>query len=251
MKAVRHFHVAEQYPSSTAMVSVFASKRTSGMSGDSSVGRFRRTKLPIGSQLELVLADFGNLASSEPVGNRRRLNSANSCDLGLGPKVFKKVIRCHGSIVSHALRNTQAISNNQRDKVEGMTSWHNRLDFALTHRGKTWADLFDHMNHSPAKLKKPSVYAWKPNATKRSTMMDASNAAIVCKFLGITPMWLFHNEGTIDDQEHELLSLFRQLKPKEKSILLIGLKMSEAKRYAYDVVLPSLLERGDDRRQKP
>ena len=33
MKAVLHFPVAEQYPSSTAMVSVLASKRTSGMSG--------------------------------------------------------------------------------------------------------------------------------------------------------------------------------------------------------------------------
>lgn len=33
MKAVLHLPVAEQYPSSTAMVDSFASKRTSGMSG--------------------------------------------------------------------------------------------------------------------------------------------------------------------------------------------------------------------------
>ena len=33
MKAVLHLPVAEQYPSKTAMVSDFASKRTSGMSG--------------------------------------------------------------------------------------------------------------------------------------------------------------------------------------------------------------------------
>jgi hypothetical protein len=71
-----------------------------------------------------------------------------------------------------------------------METWHNRLQTALTVRRKDWADLV-----KVTGLKKPSVYAWKPNATKRSTMMDGENAAKVCKFLGINAMWLFHDEG--------------------------------------------------------
>lgn len=71
-----------------------------------------------------------------------------------------------------------------------METWHDRLQIALTAKGKDWPDLV-----TVTGLKKPSVYAWKPTATKRSTMMDGANVAKVCKFLGINPMWLFHNEG--------------------------------------------------------
>jgi hypothetical protein len=71
-----------------------------------------------------------------------------------------------------------------------MNSWHYRLDAAIRARGATWDDLV-----RATGKKKPSVYAWKPEATKRSEMMDGENAARVCAFLRISPTWLFHNEG--------------------------------------------------------
>lgn len=71
-----------------------------------------------------------------------------------------------------------------------METWHNRLDFALSARGKGWADLV-----SVTGKKKPSVYAWKPDASKRTEMMNADNAAKVCEWLGISSKWLFENVG--------------------------------------------------------
>lgn len=101
------------------------------LSGAPAVSRFGSPKLPVSGQLELVLPNFRYFASREPVSNRRRLDPANAGDFGLGPKVFKKVIRCHEPIISQPLQNIQDISNAQRDKFEGMDSWHNRFDFAL------------------------------------------------------------------------------------------------------------------------
>jgi hypothetical protein len=82
-----------------------------------------------------------------------------------------------------------------------MATWHNRLDEALKKRGKTWPDLV-----TVTGLKKPSVYAWKPDATRRSTMMDGENAAVVCHYLHINAMWLFHNHGPsgIEDEPKAL-----------------------------------------------
>lgn len=71
-----------------------------------------------------------------------------------------------------------------------MNTWHDRLELALQARNRGWDELV-----SATKLKKPSVYAWKPNATKRSTMMNGDNAARVCEFLRISPLWLFYEEG--------------------------------------------------------
>ena len=71
-----------------------------------------------------------------------------------------------------------------------MKTWHDRLEAALQARNRGWDELV-----SATKLKKPSVYAWKPNATKRSTMMNGDNAARVCAFLRISPLWLFYDEG--------------------------------------------------------
>lgn len=75
-----------------------------------------------------------------------------------------------------------------------MTTWHNRLQDALTARDKTWQELFEYL-HSLNKIRKPSVYAWKPDANKRSTMMDADNSALVCSWLNVSPLWMFHGKG--------------------------------------------------------
>lgn len=71
-----------------------------------------------------------------------------------------------------------------------MTTWHDRLDMALTAREKGWPDLV-----AATKAEKPSVYAWRPTAKKRSTMMNGDNAALVCELLEISPVWLFHGRG--------------------------------------------------------
>lgn len=69
-------------------------------------------------------------------------------------------------------------------------TWHKRLAAALLARKLDYKDLI-----SVTGLSKPSVYAWKVDANKRSTMMDADNAALVCDFLRIHPLWLFHGKG--------------------------------------------------------
>lgn len=71
-----------------------------------------------------------------------------------------------------------------------MTTWHERLQTALTARKKDWPDLV-----KPTGKTKPSVYAWKPNANDRSTTMNAENAALVCEFLKINVLWLFLGRG--------------------------------------------------------
>lgn len=71
-----------------------------------------------------------------------------------------------------------------------MTTWHNRLQTALDARKKDWSDLLQ-----PTGKKKPSVYAWKPNANDRAVTMNAENAAAVCEFLKINVLWLFHDRG--------------------------------------------------------
>ena len=82
-----------------------------------------------------------------------------------------------------------------------MATWHDRLNEALMARGKTWPELV-----TVTGLKKPSVYAWKPGANRRSTMMDGENAATVCHFLRVNPMWLFHGQGPsgLDDERPAL-----------------------------------------------
>lgn len=75
-----------------------------------------------------------------------------------------------------------------------MDTWHKRLQIALTARGKDWPELYTHLT-SITKITKQSVYAWKPDSEKRSTMMNADNAAVVCSWLEINSMWLFHNKG--------------------------------------------------------
>ena len=67
-----------------------------------------------------------------------------------------------------------------------MASWHERLQDALTVRGKSWGDLVD-----ATRLSEQSVYAWRPDATRRTVMMNAASAARVCSSLAISPLWLF------------------------------------------------------------
>lgn len=84
-----------------------------------------------------------------------------------------------------------------------MTTWHDRLNQALEARGKDWADLV-----APTGRTKPSVYAWKPTANDRSSMMNGDNAALVCEFLKINPMWLFHGRGPsgLENEKPETLT---------------------------------------------
>lgn len=104
---------------------------STAISSNSTVSRLGSPKPSIGGQLELVLTGFRDFASNEPIVNGLRNNSTNSGNFRLGSKVFKKVVRCHAPIISHALREVQAISNEQSDKVEYMTTCHTRLDLAL------------------------------------------------------------------------------------------------------------------------
>lgn len=67
-----------------------------------------------------------------------------------------------------------------------METWHNRIQQALDARGYDWPDLV-----RATGLAKPSVYAWKPGATKRTKMIEGENAAAVCSFLRIRSDWLF------------------------------------------------------------
>lgn len=71
-----------------------------------------------------------------------------------------------------------------------METWHDRLDLAMKSRGKKWAELVKITG-----LSKPSVYAWRPDAKKRTEMMNGDNAAIVCEWLGISSKWLFEGVG--------------------------------------------------------
>lgn len=162
------------------------------------VSRFGSTQSAIGRQFNLVLPNFRHLTISKPIGNRRRLNADRSSDLGLAAKVFKKVIRGHATSISHALRNVQEkyrhnLSNARYDSIMDKT-WHFRLNEALEVRKHDWQDLFNYLA-SVKKITKPSVYAWKPEYGKQSHMMDGDNAAYVCSWLRINPMWLFHNTG--------------------------------------------------------
>lgn len=72
-------------------------------------------------------------------------------------------------------------------------SWHHRLNTALDARKLKWKDLFVYLN-GINHITNPSVYAWKPGYGKQSNMMTGDNAALVCSWLRISPMWLFHDK---------------------------------------------------------
>lgn len=91
-----------------------------------------------------------------------------------------------------------------------METWHDRLDLAMKMRGKKWADLVKVVG-----LSKPSVYAWRPNAKKRTEMMNGDNAAVVCAWLEINSEWLF--KGTepsgLDDTHPEKFMGWAEVDP--------------------------------------
>lgn len=93
-----------------------------------------------------------------------------------------------------------------------MTTWHDRLQQALTARGKRWDELVDVTGKS-----KPAVYGWKPRATKRSEMMNADNAAKVCEFLDISAMWLFHGKepSRLDSEPYGTTATVTKLRAEE------------------------------------
>lgn len=101
-----------------------------------------------------------------------------------------------------------------------MTTWHYRLEQALSARHRTWKDLYAFLNKKNG-IAKTSVYAWKPDHEKRSTMINGDNAALVCGWLSISPMWLFYNEGQSGleeiSEEKRLLDLYKQLSPAKRA----------------------------------
>lgn len=101
-----------------------------------------------------------------------------------------------------------------------MNTWHYRLEQALSEREKTWKDLYAFL-HKKNGIAKTSVYAWKPDHEKRSTMINGDNAALVCGWLSISPMWLFHNEGQSGlekaSDEKRVIDLYRQLSAERKA----------------------------------
>lgn len=84
----------------------------------------------------------------------------------------------------------QGKSNRLADRLAHMETWHDRLERALFARGLDWQDLV-----TATGKKKPSVYAWKPNANNRTKMIEGENAAKVCAFLRINSDWLFSGKG--------------------------------------------------------
>ncbi len=113
-----------------------------------------------------------------------------------------------------------------------MKTWHNRLQEAMTARGKEWSDLFHYLTTMTG-IKKPSVYAWKVDIDKRSTMMNADNAALVCQWLHINPMWLFHNKGPSgldqgSDVVAKIADIVATLPPDSQARLLHYLEMAVA-----------------------
>lgn len=107
-----------------------------------------------------------------------------------------------------------------------MKSWHERLKYALQKRGKTYGDLAEATG-----LRLTSVYAWNPNATKRTRMMNGDNAAIVCNYLQISPLWLFTGRkpsglfSNIDEtftptvDEITIIQALRSLPPDEAKLI--------------------------------
>lgn len=100
-----------------------------------------------------------------------------------------------------------------------MKTWHERLDEAINARERTWPDLFEYLTRRN-QISKPSVYAWKPGAEKRSTMMNGDNAALVCHWLNISPLWLFYGEGEsgLNDNRElaDMVSDYMQLNDNKK-----------------------------------
>jgi hypothetical protein len=117
-----------------------------------------------------------------------------------------------------------------------MDTWHKRLEMALTARNRGWIDLFAYLNKETG-ISKPSVYAWKPDSEKRSTMMNGDNAALVCGWLAINPMWLFHNKGPsgLEDESSEkrIVRFYKQLSETRKAVVeqtiqgFVALELSE------------------------
>jgi DNA-binding Xre family transcriptional regulator len=68
-----------------------------------------------------------------------------------------------------------------------MPTWNKRLEEAMEARGKKRTDLARIAEVTPA-----SVSDWISGKTK---MMEGQYAAIICDFLRINPMWLFHKKG--------------------------------------------------------
>lgn len=78
MKAVLHLPVAEQYPSSTAMVSVFASKRISGMSGGLALRPAQVCPIDIRPQLFAPDSAFGLALKVNAKGFTKLLANRNA-----------------------------------------------------------------------------------------------------------------------------------------------------------------------------
>lgn len=76
-----------------------------------------------------------------------------------------------------------------------MATWHDRLQTALDARGVEWLEFYNYL-HKRTSITKQSVYAWKPEAERRSTMMNADNSVVACEWLKISPLWLFFGEGS-------------------------------------------------------
>lgn len=103
-----------------------------------------------------------------------------------------------------------------------MKTWHTRLDEAIAARGKTWLELFEYL-HREIQITKPSVYAWKPNSSKRTTMIDGENAALVCHWLDISPLWLFYGKGESglegDNTVRDIKTMYSNLTYSRKTII--------------------------------
>lgn len=95
-----------------------------------------------------------------------------------------------------------------------MTTWHDRLASALKARGLGYSDLV-----RATGLSRPSVYAWAPNATKRTKDLKGTNLSKVCALLGVTPAWLLNGVGRDPvahqrgDKDHDTARIENDLPP--------------------------------------
>lgn len=102
MNAVLHFPVAEQYPSRTATVSVFASNLISGISGSFRLitkSRLAGPKSALRSQFYLILPALRNSALLYPFsyGGLSAADSFSRCRLA--PEILDDVFWCHSPLI--------------------------------------------------------------------------------------------------------------------------------------------------------
>lgn len=90
-----------------------------------------------------------------------------------------------------------------------MNTWNERLNAALAIRKKAGWAVSNAELARKAGVSRPTVGDWLHGHTK---MMDGDNSAIICDYLQISPVWLFHGKGKSGLEEID------KLQPKQDEV---------------------------------